>query len=104
MAWALPPMLLIHAPSTPFPSIPGSLTKHIPQSRSVLLRSLTTLHRAVALIAAILNAVAVDARCRVPGRLAVPCPFSSIKVDVLEIEGVDVTRYVPEEGQTNVDA
>lgn len=71
---------------------------------SNILRGLVTSHRAVTLVAAILNSVAVDARSSVPGQLAVPCSFSSIEVDVFEIEGMDVTRDVAEERQTDIDA
>ena len=70
----------------------------------IIFRGLVTSHRAVTLVAAILDAVAVDARSSVPGQLSVSCSFSSIEVDVFEIEGMNVTRYVAKERETDIDA
>ena len=63
-----------------------------------------TLHCAVTLIATVLYSITVDSGRSMPGQLAVPCSFPSIEVDIFEIEGVDMTRYVAEQRQTDIDA
>lgn len=60
------------------------------------------LHGSVA-SAATLDAVRIDARGAIGGQGAQPGTPAAVKVDVFEVEGVDVTGDVAEEGQADVD-
>jgi hypothetical protein len=51
----------------------------------------------------ILNSIAVDTGSVASGQLAVSRAVASIKVDVFDIEGVNVTGDVAEKGQADVD-
>jgi hypothetical protein len=52
----------------------------------------------------VLNPVTVYTRSMLAGQLAVSGPFAPIKVDVFDIESVNVAGDVSEEGETDVHA
>jgi len=54
-------------------------------------------------VATTLHVVAVNARCASSDDAALSCLFLAIVVDVLDVEGVDVTRDVPQYRQADVD-
>ena len=53
--------------------------------------------------AAALDAVRVHTRCRVRSKLAESRLLASIKVDIFEVEGVNVSRDEAEERQADID-
>lgn len=65
--------------------------------------SLRLVHNSAVSLAASLHIVRVHARCRPGGVAALVRLLSTVKVDVLEVKGVQVAWDVSEKGQADVD-
>lgn len=61
------------------------------------------LHNGAIATTASLDVVAVDAGGGTRGEATLPCLLATVVVDVLDVEGVKMTRDVPQQRQTNVD-
>jgi len=61
------------------------------------------LHRAMPSPTTALDSVRIYARCPSGCELAQSTLLASIEIDVFDVEGVDVTRNVAEDGETDVD-
>lgn len=50
-----------------------------------------------------LNAITIDTGCSAGGKSAFSSLFSAVIVDVFDVEGMYMTRYVSEDGEADVD-
>jgi len=62
-----------------------------------------SLHSSITLEPAVLHTVRVDTRRSASGKLTVSRALATVKVDIFEVERVDVARKISEEGQADVD-
>lgn len=57
----------------------------------------------ITLVTTALHTIRVDARRHLPGQLTMASPVAAVKVDILDVEGMDVARDVTEQRQCDVD-